>query len=87
MDRETLADIIRCCRRLRRLLLLGDTEGLTPQDLVVLVELLRGMYGGGPFDMDLGADDWLLQEASAFAVSKGWCAPVGGIFNGIDLMW
>ena len=60
------------------------TAGLTPQDLVVLLGVLWGLYGAGPFEMYLSAHNELQQEAKAVAVSKGWCAEGSG---GIDLKW
>ena len=40
----------------------------------MLLELLWGLYGGGPFSMVLDADRELQHKAMYFAVSKGWCA-------------
>ena len=94
MDLETLAAIVRC-RRLKWLGLgytsqsdLASRNGLAPQDLVMLLDVLWGLYGGGPFDMVLDAfQSWLKEEARAVAVSKGWCAEGGDEWKGIQLRW
>ena len=85
MDLETLTAIVRC-RRLKRLRL-TYVAGLTPADLVLLLDLLWGLYGDGPFDMVLDTDAELQQEARAVAVSKGWCAGGGEARKGIALRW
>ena len=58
--------------------------GFDPQDLAILLGVLWGLYGGGPFDMCLGADSDQLEEAKAAAVRMGWCAEGG---QGIELRW
>ena len=84
MDFAVLAAVVRC-RRLKRLEL-ERARGVTPQDLVMLLDLLWGLYGDGPFDMVLDAGKELQQEARAVAVSKGWCAE-GREARGIKLRW
>ena len=75
------------CRRLKKLLLMVSPDDLTRQDLVMLLDLLWGLYGGGPFEMDLVADTELLHEAKAVAVSKGWCAEERGAWGAMKLRW
>ena len=85
MDLTALTAIIRC-RRLRRLRL-NYAAGLTPADLVLLLDLLWGLYGGGPFAMVLDAGAGLQQEARAVAVRKGWCAEGWKSWDAIELRW
>ena len=83
LDIGTLAAIIRC-RRLQSLTM-ARIDGVTPYDLVVLLTVLWGRYGGGPFDFYLDAGDWLQREAKAVAERMGWCAEGGE--DGIWLRW